>query len=64
MSPSRVKTMDTHLDKNRFLELVDGTEFLTPEERKHLEHCPDCVEKMAEQIREGVRRKAAGGQPD
>ena len=47
--------METHLDEERFSQVADGSEFLTLEELKHLEHCSDCVEAMAEQIRKRIQ---------
>jgi hypothetical protein len=47
--------METHLNRERFSSVADGSEFLTSEEVSHLEHCSDCVEAMAERIRERIQ---------
>jgi hypothetical protein len=44
--------MTIHLNKERSSQIADGTELLTSEELQHLEHCSDCVDAIAERIRE------------
>ena len=51
----RLEAMEVHLDKERFSQVADGSELLSVEEVKHLEHCSDCVEAMAERIRERIQ---------
>jgi hypothetical protein len=52
--------METHLDEERFSQIADGSHFLTLGEIKHLEHCSDCLDAMAERIRERIQLEDSG----
>ena len=46
--------MTGHIGTDRMSKVALGKEVLTPEEVKHAEHCSDCVDAIAELIRERV----------
>ena len=47
--------MTNHLDKERSSKIADEAALLTAEELEHLEHCSDCVEAIAQRIRERLQ---------
>ena len=44
--------MTAHLAAERIADIASGTDLLTSEELQHVEHCTDCLDAVAELIRE------------
>jgi len=48
--------MQGHIGADRISKVAHGTDLLTPEELEHVEHCSDCLDAIAESIRERLRQ--------
>ncbi|HYR43234.1 MAG TPA: hypothetical protein VER98_09435 [Terriglobia bacterium] len=49
--------MTGHIGADRVSNVASGEDLLTPEELEHVEHCSDCMDAIAELIRERITQE-------